>query len=108
MPIVAVERGGEVHVFLSVEEAESYIEPTDVEHGEYDIFDRSGAVLAATIEKASTLLAPKTVRLADSGESDSAALEKHLRGYIARLKQEPAEGASLDQLVEQLVALAKY
>jgi hypothetical protein len=49
-PIVVIEReSGEVYLFKSVAHAEGYLEPIDVENGEYDAFESDGAVLILSV-----------------------------------------------------------
>jgi hypothetical protein len=49
-PIVVVEReSGEVYLFRRVAHAEGYLEPIDVENGEYDAFESDGAVLTLSV-----------------------------------------------------------
>lgn len=43
-----------LYVFSNIGEAESYIEPIDVENGEWKIFDSKGDVLDLTVEKRPT------------------------------------------------------
>lgn len=47
-PISVHENGG-VSIFSSVAEAESYMEPIDVEHGEYIVTDADGKRLSLSV-----------------------------------------------------------
>jgi hypothetical protein len=45
-PIIVVDRGGlDLAIFDSVEAAETHLEATDVQKGEYEAFDASGSAL---------------------------------------------------------------
>jgi hypothetical protein len=48
-PIIALE-GNSILIFKSVGEAEGYLEPVDVENGEYRVFDTQGHLLRLEIE----------------------------------------------------------
>ena len=46
---ISINENGDISSFASVEEAESYMEPIDVEHGEYVVTDSVGHVLSVSV-----------------------------------------------------------
>jgi len=71
---ISVNEHGDVSVFASVEEAESYMEPIDVERGEYVVTDADGRRLEVdvTIDEVSLLWGlwkgrVKKVRITETG-----------------------------------------
>lgn len=46
---IFIHENGDISSFASVEEAESYMEPIDVEHGEYVVTDSDGHVLSVSV-----------------------------------------------------------
>jgi|SRR4051812_29065771 hypothetical protein len=89
-PIIAIERGGEVHVFSTVVKAESFIEPDDVKSRQYDIYDSTGAIISASVHRTSGLFSPERVSLSDTGNGDAATLRDRIGSYLMRV------GVSID------------
>ncbi len=48
-PIIVVEQGGDIEIFQTIREAETYLEPIDVENNEYVIYDSEGRLLTAIV-----------------------------------------------------------
>lgn len=46
---ITIDENGDISIFATVEEAEHYMEPIDVEHGEYKVFDADGRQLLVEI-----------------------------------------------------------
>lgn len=46
---ILINEHGDISTFASVEEAESYMEPIDVEHGEYVVTDADGLPLSVGV-----------------------------------------------------------
>lgn len=46
---ILINEHGDISAFASVEEAESYMEPTDVERGEYVVTDAAGLPLSVVV-----------------------------------------------------------
>ena len=101
-PIVVVE-GNDIGVFLSIEGAESSIEPIDVRSDIYRIFDATGIQLRADIHKLPGLLAPERIRLSPTSFSDSDFLVSTLRQYLSEATKKECP---LDTLLAILVATA--
>ncbi len=51
-PIFSIEQGRVVNVFSSVEAAESYVEPIDIENGEFTFYDAEGRMLLPELVEA--------------------------------------------------------
>lgn len=46
---ISINEHGDINSFSSIEEAESYMEPIDVEHGEYIVTDADGLKLSVGV-----------------------------------------------------------
>lgn len=100
--ILAIEGKGEIHFFDSPEEAEAYMEPIDIQNGEYEIFNPQGFIILASVEKKKGVLAPERVRLTLSSRQEADYLRTSLESYLQRLKVNIQPGSSLESLVELL------
>ena len=62
--------GGLLHLFSNAEEVESYVEPIDIENGEYEFCDDSGQRFVGEIIHPTKLLRSGSVRLVPIGIPD--------------------------------------
>ena len=74
---ISINENGDVSTFASVEEAETYMEPVDVERGEYIVMDADGRRLTVEVVMEEALLfwglwktRIKKVRIADPAVGD--------------------------------------
>ena len=74
---ISINENGDVSTFASVEEAETYMEPVDVERGEYIVIDADGRRLTVEVVMEEALLfwglwktRIKKVRIADPAVGD--------------------------------------
>lgn len=100
-PIIVVEKSGEIQIFESVSEAESFIEPIDARNGEYSVYDADGYELDTAIERARGLLKPELVKLVSTNRIDSKKLKICLISYLNHLG-ENINSDSLSDLINQL------
>jgi len=97
-PIIAVDSSGDVLIFDSVQSAERYLEPIDVLHGEYVIYDARGCELTAS-------LAPRgrgiTIAEREPARRRQPELRQHLIAFLAAAgeDEDSLEGLSLEELV---------
>ncbi len=82
-PIVVVE-GDDIAIFLSIDAAESSIEPIDVRADIYRIFDATGIQLRADIHRLPGLLAPERIKLSPESIGDPDFLQSTLREFLFR------------------------
>lgn len=104
-PIILVE-GRDIQIFFSLEEAEAYVEPTDVEANAYQVFDATGLRLELLIEKPEGFLEPERVRMRESTDRDEATLSVAIRQALTSASGKPRdEQESLEASVAALVEL---
>jgi hypothetical protein len=110
---VIIDAGSELLLFRSVEGAESYLEPIDVDSGEYAAaYDGRGRHLALAVEARPTTnrFGPwsgggtgVTLRLPAREVDGSLELATKLRAFLERLGEPPPAGnIPLDALLEQV------
>lgn len=113
MPIVAVDSGGDLCFFKSIEAAERYLEPIDVRAGEYEVFDAEGQRLELGIDQKTTQRLPRflggdwTVDVTRIRSSEKASapdlLRAHLLEGLSRLGIVPPAAIDLPSLVRLAV-----
>lgn len=81
-PIIVVE-GNDIGIFMSIDAAESSVEPIDVRADEYRIFDATGIQLRADIHKLPGLLARERIKLSPTSFDDPDFLASTLRKYLS-------------------------
>ena len=110
---VIVDTGSELLLFSSVERAEGYLEPIDVENEEYPAaYDSRGRLLELRVERTPTTHffglmqgTDESVRIRPAPNRGDHTLEltARLRAYLGALGATAAmEGSSLDRLLEEL------
>ena len=89
----------EIMIFRSLAEAQSYIEPYDI--NVYEIYDSDGLSIWPTLnqsqEQAASSLKPWTVVLTPSDERKVSQLQKHLASYLNRIDIRVEEPDTVDQ-----------
>jgi len=104
-PMVVIERvSGEVYLFSSLEDAEQYIEPIDVERQEYEAYDANGKPMLME------LVGPQetpSVRLTaiPNAAPQAEEVKGRLRTYFMQDRRWKADydGAELSQIVRALL-----
>jgi hypothetical protein len=93
-----LDEAGDIYYFCSLEEAQSYIEPPDVD--DCVVFCPAGELFDVTVEGASFWSAGE-VRLKPSGRSDTTRLSSYLRHYLSEIKKlDVDDEMTLSELVE--------
>jgi hypothetical protein len=97
-PIIAY-NFGDTLIFRSTQAAERYVEPIDVQNGEYVFYDSTGALVVATI----TFRQKVVLSLSEPAVDRADELQIILRNHLAILGEPAAwlEQASLEALVAQ-------
>jgi hypothetical protein len=95
--IFAVESGGDVHMFQDEQAAASYLEPQDVEQGEYEIYLEDGTIVEASVAR--KFLSPSRTVLTITSKRDPHRLRKLLVAYLGRLNAKLEESAELGEVV---------
>ena len=104
-PIIVIDSGGDIALFDSIDSAESYIEPIDVDNGEYQIFDSQGRTMLPKVKFGKGFLSPSRVALEVSEVVCATDLRSAIQGYLGRagfIRENPDVQIELDQLVEIL------
>jgi hypothetical protein len=104
-PPIIVDYKGDVLCFDSVDNAERYLEPTDIRNNECVIYDRAGRVLKANIVK--RFLAER-VKLEPASESGAglARLREVLVSFLTRVgtrSEKPVEQWSIEELLLEML-----
>jgi hypothetical protein len=97
-PIIAY-NFGDTLIFRSIHAVESYVEPIDVQTGEYVFYDSTGALVTAAITPRQKIV----LRLVEPAINRANELQTILRNHLAMLGEPAAwlEQASLEALVAQ-------
>lgn len=94
--VVVVEReSGEVYLFEDTDKAEAYLEPIDVENGEYDAFGSDGAILTLDVAMKSGREFVHVARDPIS-TSSAVALRSKLKRYFSARNEWRSEYDSMD------------
>ena len=118
-PPVIVDTGSELLLFRSIEAAENYLEPIDVENGEYPaVYDSQGQLLELKVERIATSrmfgLFPGVeehvrIRYRPGARDGAGELAEKLRAYLGRLGvPTSAAEAPLETLLRQLSGKAGF
>lgn len=97
--LIAVESGGDVHVFADEHDASSYLEPQDVANGEYEIYRENGTKVQASAVRQPGFAKPMKTVLTVTTEERPERLAQLLRNYLQRLEVQGLDGAGLPELV---------
>ena len=115
-PVIVVEHG-DVNIFKSVQDAERYLEPIDVENSEFQAYDKEGNLLEIhVIEKERSSLfgkiKTKCVKVVDPGEkiNRSEELKKTLIDFFKEtgIYEFRDENEQLDRLISKAVKIFGY
>jgi hypothetical protein len=98
LPIIA-SSSGDVLIFETVELAQGYIEPQDVEDNEYIVFDSEGRLLQLVLRTQDEIL----VEQVETIPNHAAQLQQTLINFLSQIgiSKEWLQQASLEQLVEK-------
>lgn len=97
--LIAVESGGDVHVFANERDASSYLEPQDVANGEYEIYQENGTKVEASVVRQPGFAKPMKTVLTVTTEERPERLAQLLRSFLQQLPVQGVDGAGLPELV---------
>lgn len=106
-PIIVVT--DDTDVFSSVRNAEGYLEPQDVEHGQATAFDADGRVLAVNVRVVRAFLGGREwVELAETDELDEEGLRRVLERFLSHPRHLGDRDLSAIPLDELVAAAARF
>lgn len=101
--------GDDISVFASIEDAERYVEATDVHEGIYEGWDAHGSVLTLEADAITRFNSPPVrIQLAEPPRNESDNLRDRLAAVLDRQADTDVHRDSLDEVVHAYVEWAGY
>lgn len=93
--IIVNERGDEVYLFSSIEDAEGYLEVIDIENNEYEVCDDEGIIYKFELVKPLKALSPSKFKIIKTNEKNANLPKQYFINYGRKFSKTDEELESI-------------